>query len=266
MPRDTGIASRLRSAGLKVVEVAGWQTRGSVYFSPIGSIDHHTAGSSIGNAPSLKICTYGYGGLNGPLCNVLIGRDNTCYVVAAGKANHAGSGTWKGLVGNSSVFGVERENIGNPNEPWRKDQTITAAKVHAALISSHTANPEYVCEHKEWAPNRKFDAHSIDGSYMRGLVRYFLKKPNNSPEFLNVVDDMAKEKSVIKLGSTGADVKFLQDSINKIVGKNILIADGIFGTITDRWVKQFQKDRNLIADGIVGYKTWAQLLIANLKV
>lgn len=171
MPRDTGIADRLRAAGLKVVEVDGWRTRGSDSFRPKGSVDHHTAGARTGNAPSLRICINGRTGLPGPLCNVLVGRDNTCYVIAAGKANHAGSGGWRGLSGNSSVYGVERENVGTSAEPWRPDQTEAAVRIHAALLRG-TANPDpsLVCGHREWAPGRKSDAHSIDYRNFRTRV------------------------------------------------------------------------------------------------
>ena len=269
MGRDLGIADRLRAAGLNVVEVAGWQTRGSDSFNPRGSVDHHTAGPRNGNAPSLNICVNGRTGLPGPLCNVLVGRDNTCYVVAAGKANHAGLGGWRGLVGNSSVFGVERENVGTGAEPWRPDQTETAAKVHAALISVHGANSELVCEHKEWAPRRKIDAYGVDGDQMRSMVRVFLGKPNPIPpptppkpdnNFLKSISEAAKKKPTLKRGMKDDSVKDLQSNINAIVKKNVLTVDGDFGASTERWVKQFQKDRGLTADGVVGYNTWVQIL------
>jgi hypothetical protein len=169
LARDTGIADRLRAAGLKVIEVDGWRTRGSETFSPRGSVDHHTAGSSRGNAPSLGVCINGRADLPGPLCQVLVARDLTCYVIAAGRANHAGSGGWKGLSGNSSVYGVERENVGTTAEPWRPEQTVHAAKVHAALIQGK-ATADFVARHAEWAPTRKVDTHSISGAQLRLLV------------------------------------------------------------------------------------------------
>lgn len=171
---DVGIASRLRAQGLKVVEVAGWTTRGSASFDPRGSVDHHTAGPRTGNAPSLGTCINGRPDLPGPLCNVFVARDNTCHVVAAGRANHAGRGGWRDLEGNSSVYGVERENVGNPSEPWRPDQTQTAARVHAALLRGRGISAAMLCEHREWAPERKPDAHSVSGTEMRRLCAAFL--------------------------------------------------------------------------------------------
>lgn len=282
MPRDTGIADRLRKAGLKVVEVNGWQTRGSDTFTPRGSVDHHTAGSPHGNAPSLDICINGRPGLAGPLCNVLIGRDNTCYVIAAGRANHAGLGGWGGLRGNSSVFGIERENVGTGAEPWTLEQYDVASRAHAALISgTKDRRWDLVCEHKEWAPNRKIDAYGVDGVVMRDLVRKHLEapapsKPNPSkpvppkpskPSDADVLKEIAKAaagRPTIKQGDKGPWVKDLQEGMNQIVGKKVLTADGVFGAETTRWVKQFQKDHKLTADGIVGQATWQHIIAARL--
>lgn len=165
---DVGIADRLRAAGLRVVEIDGWRTRGSSTFAPRGSVDHHTAGSRAGNAPSLNVCIHGRADLPGPLCQVLVGRDLTCYVIAAGRANHAGLGGWRGLIGNSSVYGVERENVGTPAEPWTAAQTVHAARVHGALAGGRF-DGRTLCRHAEWAPTRKIDTHTISGTTLRAL-------------------------------------------------------------------------------------------------
>lgn len=180
---DTGIAARLRAFGLKVVEINGWQTRGSSSFSPAGSVDHHTAGGRSGNAPSLGICTNGRSDLPGPLCNILIGRDGTCYVIAAGRANHAGKGGWQGLSGNSKMYGVERENVGTSAEPWTTQQTVTAATCHVALMSwKPNYDVKYCAQHKEWAPGRKSDAHTITGSMMRSTMQKIMAGGSPIPE------------------------------------------------------------------------------------
>jgi hypothetical protein len=197
--RDHGIADRLRHAGLTVVEVAGWQTRGSEDFNPTASVDHHTAGSRLGNAPSLNICIYGRSDLPGPLCHVLVARDNTCYVIAAGRANHAGEGGWAGLTGNSSVYGVERENVGTVAEPWTDEQTRVAAKVHAALIRTRTTFDK-VCRHAEWAPTRKIDTHSIEGDALRAAVRRELTGGSNDmtvPEWAKKAWKWATDRKVV---------------------------------------------------------------------
>lgn len=64
--------------------------------------------------------------------------------------------------------------------------------------------------------------------------------------------------TTLKKGSRGEEVKTLQSKLN-------LIADGIFGPITEEAVKDFQKKNGLTVDGIVGPKTWEKLGVANTR-
>ena len=57
---------------------------------------------------------------------------------------------------------------------------------------------------------------------------------------------------LLKKGSTGTEVKELQKALD-------ITADGIFGSGTEASVMKFQTDNNLVADGIVGPKTWEVL-------
>ncbi len=63
--------------------------------------------------------------------------------------------------------------------------------------------------------------------------------------------------STIKYGSTGDDVKKLQEELNKY-GYG-LDTDGIFGIKTQSAVKDYQKNNGLSVDGIVGANTWGKL-------
>lgn len=64
--------------------------------------------------------------------------------------------------------------------------------------------------------------------------------------------------NVLKSGSRGEQVKALQ---RLLIGLGYdLKADGVFGTITDRTVRTYQRKNGLSADGIVGEKTWRKLL------
>ena len=64
--------------------------------------------------------------------------------------------------------------------------------------------------------------------------------------------------TTLKLGSRGNEVKTLQSKLN-------LIADGIFGPITEEVVKDFQKKNGLTADGVVGPSTWNKLGVTNSR-
>lgn len=177
MSRDLDLADKMRRAGLAVVEVAGWQARGSSSFEPRGFLWHHTAGPARGVAPSLGVCVNGRSGLPGPLCNVFLDRAGTVYVVAAGRANHAGAGSWAGLTGNASVYGLEIENVGTAAEPWSERILDIAARI-AVATGVETSR---CCLHREWAPRRKVDLHTVTGDSMRARVDRIRSTLNPQP-------------------------------------------------------------------------------------
>ena len=61
-----------------------------------------------------------------------------------------------------------------------------------------------------------------------------------------------KIKRTLRYGSRGNDVKILQGMLG-------VKADGIFGVNTERAVREFQKQKGLSVDGIVGAKTLTEL-------
>jgi hypothetical protein len=60
---------------------------------------------------------------------------------------------------------------------------------------------------------------------------------------------------ILKKGSKGREVKELQEFLN-------ISADGDFGPGTEKAVKKWQKENGLVADGIVGSKTWDAMGLA----
>lgn len=164
----TWLADTLRKAGLNVVETTNWKGRGHGNVADIrGVLLHHTADGLHGNYPSLETVLKGRPGLPGPLANLGLGRDGTWYCIAAGKAYHAGLGTWPpmNLVnnGNYHLIGIEAENSGyiNPKspkyEPWG-DTIMNSYKQGVAALLEHMGyNANKAIGHKEYAPNRKVD-------------------------------------------------------------------------------------------------------------
>ncbi len=69
---------------------------------------------------------------------------------------------------------------------------------------------------------------------------------------------------ILRNGSIGYDVTLIQRLLNN-AGYGSLVEDGIFGSRTDTAVKEFQKDRNLTVDGVVGSQTWKALLPPTLS-
>ena len=66
------------------------------------------------------------------------------------------------------------------------------------------------------------------------------------------------QRPTLRHGSTGAYVRELQNRLNQ--NGNKLVVDGIFGGQTESAVREYQKRKGLVVDGIVGPKTWAKLL------
>lgn len=184
MPFQTGIVAALQRFGLDVDTVPGWQTRGSSAFNPAGVVGHHTAGPRTGDRPSLDVCVNGRGGANpldGPLCNVFLPRGLTPVqqapvVVAAGRANHAGAGGWRGLVGNSAVFGIEAEDDG-VDGTWTEWQLWAYPRVVAGLLAYVGSDEQLYCAHRTWAPSRKIDPTGIYDAWMRDRVHTLLNPP-----------------------------------------------------------------------------------------
>ncbi len=79
-------------------------------------------------------------------------------------------------------------------------------------------------------------------------------------DYLNVSysKPTSREYPVLRLGSRGDNVKYLQA---KLLSKlyNVGNIDGVFGAGVENAVKSFQKDNDLVSDGVVGSKTWALL-------
>lgn len=67
-------------------------------------------------------------------------------------------------------------------------------------------------------------------------------------------DDKPRILRLVRPLMEGADVRKLQEKL-KAAGFAISVADGVFGPGTDKAVKEFQKKKSLVADGMVGSKT-----------
>ena len=76
---------------------------------------------------------------------------------------------------------------------------------------------------------------------------------------------MGTTYSQLKYGSSGSDVKKLQNYLNQ-VGNYGLTVDGKYGSKTQAAVKEYQKSNNLTVDGIAGNQTWGSLSDAVSKL
>ena len=184
MPRALWIADVCRDWGLDVVEVDGWRTRGSTDFAPRALVAHHTAGPAAGDYPSLRIVRDGRSDLPGPLSQVGLGRTGRVYVVAAGRANHAGGRYdvgWRGVRGNRERMGIEAESVGTRDD-WTPEQRRAYPLLCAALLDGMgVRDARMLCGHRETATN-KVDPVAWDMDAMRAQVaRHLADGPRRVP-------------------------------------------------------------------------------------
>lgn len=171
----TDLANIARGAGLKVIEVPGWKTRGHGGMTAVRTITcHHTAnGGAKGNYPSLNVVRSGRPGLSGPLSHFGIGVDGTVYVIAAGLAWHAGASKSSSYA-NPYAIGIEAEAVGVPGAKgdWPEVQMVAYAKLCKALADRYNLPYSQILGHKETAfpAGRKTDP-SFDMDAFRRRVQ-----------------------------------------------------------------------------------------------
>jgi hypothetical protein len=206
MPRLTWLASELRDAGLRVVEVDGWQTRGSTDFSPVGVTWHATAGSRKATAEGeVGVILNGSATAPPPIAQIMLWRDGTLYVCASGRCNHNKVG-WDGPnkgLGNTKLIGIEMSND-NKGEPWPEVQLDAARRATAVIMRKLGADPmRRLAAHYEHQPyatrppgetSTKSDPYGVDMTKERPRVAALMTGDDSmttKAEFIEWLEDKA---------------------------------------------------------------------------
>lgn len=188
-----------KAEGIKLVEMPGWRDRCRCHdgshergerptgrpWGPVnGAMIHHT-GSDTSNPRSYAagVLTNGYAGLPGPLCTDATAPDGTLYLIASGRANHAGGGdaddagdrnvlqsvideaAWLmqreakpddgnigGSDGNDNFYGNEAMYSGG-HAPTAA-QLDTMVRWAAAICRFHGWSARSVIGHREWSKDK----------------------------------------------------------------------------------------------------------------
>src|SRR5688572_9618424 len=193
----TWLPDVLMEAGLRVSLVGGWENRGHGDMGQVfGVICHHTAVSNPQrqNMPTLRSLRDGrrasanLSAPPGPLAQLGLGRDGTYFVVAAGKAIHAGPGGFRTVSGNSRFIGIEAENEGSLGDfPWPAVQVEAYHRGVAAILKHLGKDASFCCGHKEYAPGRKSDP-SLNMDDFRSAVGAFLDGAAPAPAPIPAVE------------------------------------------------------------------------------
>ena len=250
----TELADICRSAGLRVVEVPGWKQRGRPggMRKITGIVAHHTAGAPASRRPdpypSLAVVRDGRAGLPGPLAHLGLGRDGTVYVIAAGRASHAGR-VGDPRYSNPHAIGIEAENSGN--EAWPQAQYDSYAILVGALMRHYGCD---VRGHKEVAIPQ---GRKPDPSFNMDQFRADIAKGGRTTQPAPGRD---QHRPTLRLRDRGRAVQELQVLLIKAgIDMGPAGPDGIFGAATLSGVRAFQASRGLTVDGIVGPRTWQAL-------
>jgi N-acetyl-anhydromuramyl-L-alanine amidase AmpD len=246
----------LHGAGLKVSLVPGWETRGQDSLGRIlGVICHYTATPDASrNMPTLDLLLRGRADLPGPLCQLGLGRDGTYYVVASGRANHAGRGEWNGITtGNTNFIGIEAENSGRANDPWPDVQLDAYHRGVAAILREVGRTAASCCGHREYAlpSGRKSDPNFAMDQFRQRVAT--ILSGVAPPTLIPAVESGGRSRPTLRRGDTGQLVTELQQRLG------MPDSQAVFGPKTEAAVRAFQRQRNIVPDGIVGPKTWAEL-------
>lgn len=178
----------LRNHGMTVIEIPGWRTRGrpasTGEFKPVGVLCHHTGTyDGLGDPKNDRayagwLATEGRSDLPAPLAHLALSREGVVYVLASGRANHAGRAKSSGTVaagdGNALYIGIEAMNDGE--QGWDTKQFQTFALLSAVLCLRVTHNSvRTVRGHKETSTTGKWDPGRIDMNTFREVT---LRKMN----------------------------------------------------------------------------------------
>lgn len=223
------LAPVLRAAGLNVFETEGWATRGKDVMVPKVLVAHHTAtGTNWSDLALDRLLRVGRTDLPGPLCHIHLTRTGQCRLIAAGMANHAGKGSWKGHSGNAIAVGIEAANNGL-GEYWPQAQIDAYDRASAAILKHIGRDSTYLCGHREWAPMRKVDPTGIAMPAMRTKVQAILQG----------------DTMIIRQGISGYHVVPWQLALNKALVKNSiplapLVPDAVYGAKMTEAVRAYQ--------------------------
>ena len=170
----------LKKAGLKVVVIDGWRTRGrpasTGEFKPVGSLNHHTGAKDEFNdaaddlAYAKWLFTKGRKDLPPPLCQLSLSLEGVVYVGASGRANHAGkakpSGSVAGGDGNALYVGTEWMLSGTQAIP--QGMYDAGVKLNAVLLDVLGSSEQAVSCHYQTSTTGKWDIGDPSGISFSG--------------------------------------------------------------------------------------------------
>ncbi len=276
--RITNIEAPLRAAGLIVKTYKGWGSLGDNW-TPIGAMQHHTAGSS--NYPVGALFPKYAGGTRSDhlvKANVFVDKHGVVHLIADGHANYSGGG------GSSVVYKETKRNVAPKDTAYRRGlkddmyanrfyisceaahpgdgssmpavQEEAIIRMWAVIFKLYGWNSNRLIGHTEWTRRK------IDPMWNGSTNRTPYLRDRLASAFSGALPDLPPtqplptpgEDEMLEKGAKGVAVTLYQKAI--IAWDKIALprygADGDFGNETVFWVSKFQVAHDLPSTGTIG--------------
>lgn len=160
---------------------------------------------------------------------------------------HAGVSQWRGRSGVNG-YSVGIEHVGRGDE-WPEAQIAGLLQALDEIVPAYEITE--IVGHNDVAPGRKVDPGPL---FPWNRIRERFSPQGAGTPSRN---DANRVLRLTTPYMRGEDVSLIQNLLGQ-VGHSVS-QDGVFGPQTARAVKQFQRQRGLVTDGIVGPATWGAL-------
>lgn len=127
------------------------------------------------------------------------------------------------------------------------------------IKTSRYANLKTAETPEEYLKRIKADGYATSSTYVNTNMSCIKKYDLDKYDWIKVgvINPYKLTESILRKNAKGESVKWLQYELNKH-GYGLAV-DGSFGAKTEAAVKDFQKQNNLVIDGIVGKNTFGKL-------
>lgn len=273
--RATWLPRTLRAGGVPVVELAGWQGRGSDFHVTSLAVTWHHDASPPGPSPGVPAYMARQIDKGEAGAQLWVGRDGTWTVVAAGAVYHAGN-VLVGMPGNSGSLGVETDHT--TGEGWPPAQLASlrrgtrALLEHQGLGASHLHFHKSVCRPK----GRKIDPDGLELGVERAAVAgsQLDPPPAPAPPRHRAPPPPAGAAPPFPLpagwyfgprsgprqcvsGYHGRGEHLVTWQVQMRARGWTITADGRYGPRTAEVARRFQAEKHLAVDALIGPATWA---------
>lgn len=136
---------------------------------------------------------------------------------------------------------------------YHASQSPRANQGFALNEKSRTQSEFFIAWHSQ------YKATACPGAYVTSKLDWIVsecnKRASGKPSTASKPTTATKPKlgKWLRNGSTGDTVKYLQAALGD------LKVDGIFGALTEKAVRKFQRQHKIQIDGVVGAQTWSRL-------